>query len=94
VNDHFLGGLGGSSFLGGFIFSADLSNFYADFYNFFIFSTLGSLSFSIDLFAAGSSLRLSFVFIFFWYLRICCAANSKIFASGRPFLQMALRKYS
>ena len=33
-------------------------------------------------------------FIFFWYLRICWAANSNMLASGRPFLHIALRKYS
>lgn len=33
-----------------------------------------------------------FCFIFFWYFRICWAANSKMLASGRPFLHTERRK--
>jgi hypothetical protein len=41
-----------------------------------------------------NSYRLPYLILFFfWYFKICCAANSKIFASGNPFLQIALKKY-
>ena len=36
----------------------------------------------------------SFILFFFWYFNICWAANSNIFAYGRPFLHIARKKYS
>jgi hypothetical protein len=100
LSHHFFRAFSASSFASplkgrteGFPLSSDFSSLSADFSRRLPFSRLRSFSFSMDLPVSYSFLA-SFILIFFWYLRICWAANSKMLASGRPFLQMALRKYS